>query len=86
MLEAKAENISTEYDGFTYARIALEFHLWSGIWQTYRNPCLSASVCVGTTLLHMRGRGGGGGGGGELIAWSTILLYFWVYFEYEWWK
>jgi hypothetical protein len=81
MLEEKAEIISTEYDVFTYARIALEFHFWSGIWQTYRNPCLSATVFMGTTLLHMQGSGR------EMVAWSTILLYFfWVYFEYEWWK
>jgi hypothetical protein len=61
MLEGKAEIISTECDGSTYARIALELHFWSGIWQTYRNPRHSASVCVGTTLLHMRGRGRGVG-------------------------
>jgi len=60
MSEGKIEIIPTEYDGFTYARIALEFHFWSGIWQTYRNPCLSVSVSVGTTLLHMQGAAGGG--------------------------
>jgi hypothetical protein len=55
--KGKTEIIPIEYDGFTYARIVFEFHFWSGIWQTYRNPCLSASAFVGTTLLHMRGGG-----------------------------
>jgi hypothetical protein len=62
MLEGKTEILSTEYGGFSYARIALELHFWSGRWQTYRNPRLSTSLSMGTALLHMQGGREGEGG------------------------